>query len=120
MLGGIAGSTMISDYLSKEGDLLSFGSAEEFKTIIGSLDLQVPSRNKGRKSFHRERSSVVLYLKAMVHFSQVRFPFTIRKLESPDFVLEEDGGQTIGIEHRDNHLREMAAVLNRIYCRPAH
>ena len=92
---------MNSIFLSNSGDLLSFNNLSEFNEIIADLDTSVPARNKGRKSFHRERTSVILYLKALVHFSQIEFPFTITKTESPDFVICIVNKYKIGIEHRD-------------------
>ncbi|MFI5252229.1 MAG: hypothetical protein ACHQQQ_07340 [Bacteroidota bacterium] len=34
-------------------------------------------------------------------FSQVNFPFSVCKSESPDFIIHIDAGKTIGIEHRE-------------------
>lgn len=92
---------MNSDYLSKNSDCISFSDRQQFDNIITNLDLAVPNRDKGGKSFHRERVSAIRYLKAAVHFSQIDFPFSIQKSESPDFIIQLKTGQTIGLEHRD-------------------
>ena len=92
---------MNHDYLIKTDDTLCFRTQSEFGSIIENLDISVPNRNEGRRSFHRERTSVVMFLKALVASSQIDFPFCVRKTESPDFALTIRETINIGIEHRD-------------------
>jgi len=107
--------SILSTYLEKTGDSLCFQSQREFESGVETLDTSVPSRTEGRKSFHRERACLVMFLKALVASSQIDFPFCVRKSESPDFVLTIRETREIGIEHRDitsqgyqKHLSESA------------
>jgi hypothetical protein len=106
---------MNAKYLSRTGDSLCFQTESEFQSIIATLQLTVPARNEGRKSFHRERTCLVMYLKELVAHSRIDFPFCVRKTESPDFLLTVNDEIQIGIEHRDitsqrfqQHLSESA------------
>ena len=107
---------MNTDYLSKTGDSLCFHTESEFQSTIATLELTVPTRNEGRKSFHRERSCLVMFLKALVSHCSIEFPFCVRKTEGPDFLLTVKENTHIGIEHRDitsqsyqQHLSESAS-----------
>ena len=90
-----------SDFLQNEGDCLSFRSRDDFTTILASLDLTVPPRDLGRKSFHRERYCAIHYLQSFVEHNPNEFPFSICKSECPDFQITLKGGTTIGLEHTD-------------------
>jgi len=102
---------MNSQYLSKDGDCLSFRSLDDFNTAVQNLDLSVPARDDARKSYHRERVCAVRYLKAAILYSQIDFPFSICKSESPDFILHLSNGKTIGLEHRDISTEEWQESL---------
>jgi hypothetical protein len=104
---------MNNDYLSETDNSLSFKTLNEFESVIETLDPSVPNRSDGRKSFHRERSSLIMFLKALVAHSLLCFPFCVRKTESPDFILTIQGRTNIGIEHRDITSQGYQKILSR-------
>jgi hypothetical protein len=89
------------DFLKQSGDWLSFTDANQFESVVSTLDRNVPARNKGRKSYHRERYCLIEYLIKAVRLSKISFPFSVRKSEGPDFIIQLNCGKTIGIEHRE-------------------
>ncbi|MCI0707167.1 MAG: hypothetical protein L0Y80_06775 [Ignavibacteriae bacterium] len=105
---------MNSDYLSEDGKSLTFESRSEFDSILGTLDLNVPSRISGRKSFHRERYCAIRYLKGAVYYNQINFPFSICKSERPDFIITFCNGETIGLEHSEITTKKWQQTLTQI------
>ncbi|MCW8916811.1 MAG: hypothetical protein OQK24_13295 [Magnetovibrio sp.] len=58
-----------------------------------------PGRNEGRTAAHRERYCFGYFL-AQEH-KNFSFPIEIRKTERPDFIITDQEGCSIGIEHTD-------------------
>jgi len=110
---------MDTKYLSKTGDSLCFHTKNEFESITANLDPSVPGRNEGRKAFHRERTSLLMFLKALVVHSKIDFPFCVRKAESPDFILTLKETTTIGIEHRDITTKDYQKYLSESAQKPS-
>jgi hypothetical protein len=107
-------ATLNSSYLEKTGDSLSFQSAAYLHERIASLDLTVPPRNRGRKSFHRERYCLIKYLLALSQTDVLKWPATVVKFERPDFLLVDNSSRLIGIEQTDFGSRDNQEQLSML------
>lgn len=58
-----------------------------------------PGRNSGRTTAHRERYCLRYFLAA--EQDAFDYPIAIRKTERPDFLVEDEKGAVIGVEHTD-------------------
>jgi len=59
---------------------------------------EVPRRSEGRRHYHQEQYCLGLYLLALGRHGLLDYPVTVRKGESPDFVLIDRSGETSGLE----------------------
>jgi hypothetical protein len=59
---------------------------------------EVPRRSEGRSHYHQEQYCLGLYLLALDRHGLLDYPLTVRKGESPDFVLIEKSSAVIGLE----------------------
>lgn len=91
---------MASGFFASMGNRLSAASGDELRALLQRLDVSVPKRKEGRRSDHRERYSVVHYLRTVERNGLLEYPFQITKGESPDFVIES-GPNRFGLEVTD-------------------
>ena len=59
---------------------------------------EVPRRSEGRSHYHQERYCLGLYLLALDRHGLLDYPLTVRKGESPDFVLIGRSREITGLE----------------------
>jgi hypothetical protein len=69
------------------GDEIQFHDAADLERKWRGIDLSVPGRTEGRKSYHRERYCLALYLRTLAHHSLLPLPIRVVKGEAPDFLL---------------------------------
>ena len=79
--------------------ILSAGNADELKSMLGCLNIDVPQRSKARKTHHPELYCIAHFL-ATLPVSRFLFPLTLTHPERPDFALEMQN-VLIGIEHTE-------------------
>ncbi len=60
-------------------------------SLIRETDVSVPKERHNRKNLHIERWILFLYLSTLSIKKQFNFPLVIKKSESPDFVMTENG-----------------------------
>jgi hypothetical protein len=93
---------------------------------LQQVDIDVPGRAAGRTKWHRERYCIVSLMRHWLAVQPSRFPATLIRQESPDFVLRHDdsGRKPIAIEvsdfgteeyqeHLSNEARRGAATTKR-------
>lgn len=75
-------------------------SAEQLLARLELIDDHVPSRSRRerRHQAHKEWYCARRYLVGLAVAGYLQFPLTIRKAESPDFLLEWPDGRTTGLE----------------------
>jgi predicted nucleotidyltransferase len=91
---------MADGFFGPLGDSFAAASDDELRDLLARVDATVPDRTQGGRSEHRERYSIVHYLRTLERHGLLSFPFKISKDEGPDFQLEM-GSQIFGLEHTD-------------------
>lgn len=81
------------------GVILRAINAEELRSRLAGLDIDVPARSKGRTTLHAERYSVA-HLLATLPIGRFSFPLTVTHRDKPDFLLAMSTGD-VGIEHTE-------------------
>ena len=69
--------------LTKVGDMMFVPDIK----ALSNIAFTVPSRSKGRSTYHTERYGITQYLKALAKYGMINFPLTIEKAEAPDFMI---------------------------------
>jgi hypothetical protein len=87
-------------FFRQYGDETEFQSKFELLRKLSDIDCSVPARTKGRKSSHRERYCLKIYLMYLSQKELLRFPLKIKKEEAPDFLISCHD-ETIGLEVTD-------------------
>jgi hypothetical protein len=59
---------------------------------------EVPRRTEGRSHRHEEEYCLGIYLSALGRHGLLDYPFTVRRSESPDFILTEKSSAVVGLE----------------------
>jgi hypothetical protein len=72
-------------------------SDKDVQTLWNSVR-EVPRRSEGRRHYHQEQYCLGLYLLALGRHGLLDYPFTVRKGESPDFMVIGRSGETTGLE----------------------
>lgn len=86
-------STKVSEFT------LRADNAEELRARLAELEIEVPARSEGRKTFHVERYSIS-HLLATLPAERFSFPLTLAHQDKPDFLLAMPSGD-LGIEHTE-------------------
>lgn len=98
-----------------QGSEQAFSDREGLLQFIADVDISVPGRTEGRRSYHRERYCMVHYLQTLADVSLLEFPLKILRSESPDFFLNFTN-YSLGVEIRDvgtEHSQEATTLLER-------
>lgn len=83
---------METPFFGQYGEEIEFQNDSELLEKLSSVDCFVPGRTEGRKSSHRERYCLKVYLMHLFQNKLLKFPLRIMKKEAPDFlVLCRDG-----------------------------
>lgn len=87
-------------FFGQYGNEIDFQNDAELLEKFSSIDCCVPARTQGRKSSHRERYCLKIYLMYLLQNKLLKFPLKIIKEEAPDFlILCHD--ETIALEVTD-------------------
>lgn len=84
------------NFLLNGGHELIIEDKEMFDLIISGLNFEVPKRTEGRQQVHRERYTMINYLKVLNSNNKLDFPLKIIRSDRPDFIIE--ASIKIGIE----------------------
>ncbi len=60
--------------------------------------VEAPRRTEGRRHHHEEEYCLGAYLSALGRHELLNYPFTVKRGESPDFMLTEKSGAVVGLE----------------------
>lgn len=88
-------------FFGKFGDEITFTHKDDLKYKFSQIDCTVPLRIKGRKAYHRERYCLKIYMEQLADTKIFKYPVTIRKHETPDFIITQKSQSTIGLEHTE-------------------
>ena len=78
---------MKTPFFGQYGNKIYFQNDSELLEKLSSIDCSVPGRTKGRKSNHRERYCLKIYLMQLFQNKLLKFPLKIKKEEAPDFLV---------------------------------
>lgn len=106
---------MSEGFFGPHGDSIAAGDGDELRQLLDHVDVSVPRRTEGRRSIHRERFSIVHYLRTLERNGLLRFPIRVTKSEAPD-VCVDIAGAVFGLEVTDAgdpKYQEAVAALER-------
>lgn len=83
------------------GNEIEFQNESELLSKLSNIDCSVPARTQGRKSGHRERYCLKIYLIQLSQGKFLKFPLRIIKEEAPDFFISGYDGTTTALEVTD-------------------
>jgi hypothetical protein len=86
----------------------------ELFSQFGSLGIRVPDRTQPKDQFAEEMYCLRRYLFPLAHDGLLKFPLTVAKSETPDFILEWPHERTIGLEVTKATREEFEADLTRL------
>lgn len=97
------GASSSSGFFGAHGDLLAGREREELVRKLSEVDIEVPGRTEGRRSHHRERWCLVLYLRILAGHDRLTYPLSVEKVrledEPPDFILTTgERGRRVSLE----------------------
>ncbi len=92
---------MKATFFNPYGNEIEFQNESELLSKLSNIDCSVPARTQGRKSSHRERYCLKIYLMQLSQDKFLRFPLKIRKEEAPDFIILGYDGTTTALEVTD-------------------
>lgn len=78
---------MKTPFFGQYGDEIEFQNNSELPTKLSNIDCSVSARTQGRKSSHRERYCLKIYLIQLSQDKFLKFPLRIIKEEAPDFLI---------------------------------
>lgn len=78
---------MRTPFFGQYGNDIEFQNDSDLLDKFSNIDCSVPSRTQGRKSSHRERYCLKIYLIYLLQNKLLKFPFKIIKEEAPDFFI---------------------------------
>lgn len=78
---------MKTPFFGQYGNEIEFQNDTELLEKFSSIDCSVPARTQGRKSSHRERYCLKIYLMYLLQNKLLKFPLKIIKEEAPDFII---------------------------------
>lgn len=108
-------SDMISsDVLMRIGDKIEFSDYDDFLKKCSLINWDVPERGKGRKSVHEERYCMKFYLDVLATTHNILFPITVRKTETPDFIILRSSNRSFGLEHTNAGPQEWHRQMSRL------
>jgi hypothetical protein len=81
---------------------------------FGSFGISVPGRTEPKDQFAEEMYCLRRYLYPLVDSGLVRFPFTVAKSETPDFILNRPQDVIVGLEVTKATRQEFEADLTRL------
>ena len=90
---------MSEPFFGKYGDEITFDDKIDLIVKFTQIDCSVPHREEGRKTYHRERESIKIFMEQLACMNKLKYPLTLKKDESPDFIIRREPGFTIGLEH---------------------
>ena len=80
-----------AELLEREGSRVSFSDRSELETTLSDVATAVPRRTDRRRTWHRERYCLALYLKALSAHDRLDLPLEVTKSEAPDYFLRASG-----------------------------
>lgn len=78
---------MKTPFFGQYEDEIEFQNNSEVTGKLANIDCSVPDRTRGRKSSHRERYCLKIYLMYLSQNGVLKFPLKIKKEEAPDFLI---------------------------------
>lgn len=78
---------METPFFGQYGNEIEFQNDSELLEKFSNIDCSVPARTEGRKSSHRERYCLKIYLMYLLQNKLLEFPLKIIKEEAPDFLI---------------------------------
>lgn len=96
---------------------IRFAERDDLLAKLDELDAEVPARNEGRRTEHREHYAIVRFLRFLAgERDLLPLPVTLRMAakgqDPPDFTLEWPGGRRETIEHTDGSTKEYQQRLS--------
>lgn len=81
---------MKTPFFQQYGNEITFQNHSDLIEKFSHIDCSVPKRTCGRRSSHTERYDLKFYLERLPEKCLLKFPFSVRKEESPDFILSNN------------------------------
>lgn len=104
---------MKTQFFGQYGNEIEFQNNSEVIGKLANIDCSVPARTRGRKSSHRERYCLRIYLMQFSQNGLLKFPLKIRKEEAPDFlILCRD--ETIALEVTDASTKDYQQAVTEL------
>jgi hypothetical protein len=91
---------------------ITAGNLAELTANFGSFGISVPARTEKKDQFAEEVHCLRRYLFSLAHNGLLKFPITVAKHETPDFISTW-GGNSIGLEVTKATQQEFEADLTR-------
>ncbi|MBC8466433.1 MAG: hypothetical protein H8D55_01225 [Deltaproteobacteria bacterium] len=105
---------MPSPFFKEYGNEIEFQGEFDLNRKISNLDSSVPARTQGRTSAHRERSSLLIYLKELSKKNLLKYPLKIIKRESPDFFVVCSDGTTTSLEETEAGTEDYQRAMTKL------
>lgn len=100
------------------GETLRASDETELRQVLEKIDIPVPRRTQGRKASHRERNTLVHFLRALLPAGLLEYPLTITKDEKPDLLVVEGDQPQVGWEISEAGDAEHQAAATRLDSAP--
>ena len=100
-------------FFERHGNEIEFKNKADFLKKFSNINCSVPRRNEGRKSEHRERYDLKIYLSVLTEYKLLKFPFKVEKSESPDFIISFYQEEKIGLEMVDAGTEEEQQLMTK-------
>lgn len=100
-------------FFGQYGDEIEFKNQSELIEKLSNIDCSVPARTQGRKTSHRERYCLKIYLTQLSQNGILKFPLKITKEEAPDFLILYCG-ETIALEVTDASTEDYQQAMTEL------
>ena len=103
-------------FFDKFGNEIEATNKNELLEKLSKINIKVPFRTEGRKSDHREKYCICIYLEKLAQNNLLKYPISLKKIKKdpPDFILTQCESETIAIEHRDIGSKKYQAALTEL------
>jgi hypothetical protein len=93
---------MNADFIEIKGQSILFKTPNDLIDFFGKKEFtKYDRKTNGLSDDKGERYSLKIYLKVLAKYNLIRFPITVTKAESPDFIITE-GDAIFGVEITQN------------------
>lgn len=98
-------------FFEKWMDEIEISNRNDLRYKFSQIDCSVPTRKNGRRTYHRERESLKIYMDNLADMNKLQYPFKIVKQETPDFIITRESKSTIGLEHTEATTKQIQQIF---------